>query len=90
MSNGNEIAMYPFVYEDGSFGLALGVDTHLSAWKDVRIIGELWNSNISKPTDTGVLLGVRLGNTKFSADFGLALFTSPFLLPFTSFSWTPF
>lgn len=90
LSNGNEISTYPFAYEDGSFGLALGLDTRLSGWKDVHIISELWNSNIARPTDTGVLLGVRLANTRFSADFGLAFFTSPYLLPFTSFTWTPF
>ncbi|OGU56362.1 MAG: hypothetical protein A2X64_10985 [Ignavibacteria bacterium GWF2_33_9] len=90
MSNGFDIASYPFVYENGDFGLALGLDTRLSQWKDIRIIGELWNSSIAQPSNTGVLLGVRLANTKFSADFGLAFFTSPILLPFTSFAWTPF
>lgn len=90
LSNGINLDNYPFVYEDGAFGIALGLDTKFSTMKDVHVIAELWNSNISQPTNTGVLLGVRIGNSKVSADFGLAFFTSPYLLPFTSFTWTPF
>jgi hypothetical protein len=81
---------FAFPFEDGSFGIALGIDTKFSAMKDVHFISELWNSNITKPTNTGVLLGFRIGGTKLSADFGLAVFTSPLFLPFTSFVWTPF
>lgn len=81
---------YVFPFENGSFGIALGVDTKFAAMKDIHFIGELWNSNITKPTNTGVLLGFRVGGTKLSADFGFAVFTSPLFLPFTSFVWTPF
>ena len=77
-------------YNDGAVGLALGLDTKFTHWHDIHFIGELWNANIAKPQDTGVLLGFRLANTKFSADFGLAFFTSPFVAPFFSFVWTPF
>lgn len=77
-------------YDDGSFGIALGLDTKFSNWHDIHFIGELWNSDISKPTNTGVLLGVRLSNTRFSADFGLAFFTQPLIAPFANFAWTPF
>jgi hypothetical protein len=90
LSNGVDISTYPFVYENGAFGIALGFDTRFASSRDVHIIGELWNSNISAPSNTGILLGVRLAGTKLSADFGLALFTSPILMPFTSFVWTPF
>lgn len=82
--------LYPFTFENGAFGIALGVDTRFSNWKNIHVIGELWNANITKPSNTGVMLGFRIGNTKLSADFGLALFTTPFVLPFTSFVWTPF
>jgi hypothetical protein len=90
ISNGVDFDTYPFIYEDGAFGIAIGLDTRFASMKDVHVIAELWNDHIAEPTNTGVLLGVRIGNTKVSADFGLAFFTSPFLLPFTSFVWTPF
>ena len=79
-----------FAYENGSFGFAFGLDTRFSTTKDIHFIGEFWNSNITKPSNSGVLVGFRLGNTKLSADFGIAVFSSPVFLPFTSFVWTPF
>ncbi len=82
--------LYPFTYGNGSFGLNLGLDTKFTESNDLHFIGELWNSDISKPTNTGILLGLRLTNTKFSADFGMAMFTQPFIAPFFSFVWTPF
>lgn len=78
------------IYEDGAFGIALGLDTKFSSRHDLHFIGELWNNNVTKPTNTGVLLGFRLWNTSFSSDFGIAFFTQPFLVPFVSFAWTPF
>ncbi|MFC2130355.1 hypothetical protein ACFLSQ_02860 [Bacteroidota bacterium] len=77
-------------YTDGSFGIALGLDTKFSDIHDLHFIGELWNSDVTKPTNTAVMLGLRLCNSKFSADFGLSFFTVPFVAPFCSFVWTPF
>jgi len=77
-------------YANGSFGIALGLDTKFSSRHDLRFIGELWNGDITRPSNTGVLLGFRLANTSVSMDFGLAFFTAPFAAPFVSFAWTPF
>ncbi|MFH1051351.1 MAG: hypothetical protein V1779_10545 [bacterium] len=77
-------------YPDGSFGIGLGLDTKFSNMHDLHFIGELWNSDVSKPTNTAVMLGLRLCSSKFSADFGLSFFTYPFVAPFCSFVWTPF
>ncbi len=77
-------------YADGAFGIGLGVDTKFDSWQGVHFIGELWNNNVEKPTNTGVLLGVRLCNTEFAADFGFAFSTAPFVAPFASFVWTMF
>jgi len=77
-------------YADGSFGIGLGLDTKFSRMHDLHFIGELWNSDVTKPTNTAVMLGLRLCSTKFSADFGLSFFTYPFVAPFCSFVWTPF
>lgn len=80
----------PFTFENGSFGFALGLDTRFSSTRDIHFIGELWNSNITKPGSSGLLLGFRIGNTKIAADFGIAVFGAPYFVPFTSFAWTPF
>ncbi|MFA6570832.1 MAG: hypothetical protein WCT77_06295 [Bacteroidota bacterium] len=77
-------------YEDGAFGIGLGLDTKLPFRQDLHVIGEIWNSNVVKPTDSGVLLGLRLCNTNFSADFGFTVLTTPLFIPFASFVWTPF
>lgn len=81
---------YPVTFEDGNVGIGLGLDTKLSNWDNVHFIGEIWNSEITAPSNTGVLAGVRIFNGKLSADFGIAFFTAPFAAPFASFVWTPF
>lgn len=78
------------IYQDGSFGISAGFDTKLPNFKDVHIVGELWNIDIAKPTKTGVFLGVRFANDEFSSDFGFAFFTQPFFAPFVNFVWNPF
>ncbi len=77
-------------YANGSVGLSIGLDTKFTHWHGIHFIGELWNSNIAKPQNTDVLLGFRIANTEFGADFGLAFFTAPAVAPFFSFVWTPF
>ena len=78
------------IYEDGSFGIGLGLDTKITKRHDLHFIGEIWNSNIAKPTNSGVLLGFRLCNSSFSSDFGITFFTVPYVVPVVSFKWTPF
>jgi hypothetical protein len=77
-------------YPNGSFGLGLGIDTEIPGMKGFHFIGELWNIDVERPTNTALMLGLRLCNTKVSADFGFALFTQPYIFPFVSFVWTPF
>lgn len=77
-------------YPDGAVGVALGVDSKISTRHDLHIIGELWNNDVARPTNTAVLLGLRICNTDISADFGFSFFTQPFIAPFMSFTWTPF
>lgn len=76
-------------YPDGSWGLALGLDTRFTQRKDLHFVGEIWNSDITRPTNTGILVGLRLANTTFAADFGISYFTAPFFAPYFSFVWTP-
>lgn len=77
-------------YLNGSMGIGVGLDTKFTNWNDLHFIGELWNSDITAPSNTAVMLGLRLTNSKFSSDFGLAFFTQPFAIPVVSFAWTPF
>ena len=80
----------PLIYTNGAFGLGLGLDSKLPQRNDIHIIAELWNNDIAKPTHTTILMGLRICNTTFSADFGLSFFAQPFIAPFVSFIWTPF
>lgn len=82
--------LYNLTYSNGAFGIALGVDTKFSNRNDLHFIGEIWNSDVNNPSNTLILIGLRLAGTKFSADFGLAFITEPIAFPFISFVWTPF
>jgi len=81
---------FQLYYPNGAFGIGLGLDSKLPNRNDLHIIGEIWNIDITRPTHTAILLGLRYCNTSFSADFGFAFFTQPFVAPFASFVWTPF
>lgn len=82
--------VYPATYINNSFGLGLGITTKFTERHDLFFVGELWNTNISAMTNTGLLAAIRLQNTTFSADFGLMFFTVPALFPVVNFYWTPF
>lgn len=71
----------------GSLGVALGFDAPAFGRDDMYWIGEIWNNDITSPGNTVSMLGVRVTNERLSADFGLALFTAPFVVPVTSFTW---
>lgn len=91
VANAGTIGSTLINYERGSVGIGVGLDTKLTDGRyDVHVIGELWNHNIARPTNTAVMLGVRLWNTTFSADFGLTFFTAPAVVPVANFVWTPF
>ncbi len=75
------------VHYDGSLGAALGFDAPAFGRDDIMWVGEIWNNDLSKPQNTVSMLGVRVTNEHLSADFGLALFSAPFVVPVTSFTW---
>jgi hypothetical protein len=77
-------------YPNGAFGIGIGLDTKLTEWNDLHFIAEGWNNDIQVPFNSAALLGIRIGNTAISADFGIIAFTAPAFVPFISFSWTPF
>ena len=77
-------------YPNGAFGLGIGLDTKLTEWNDLHFIAEGWNNDIQVPFNSAALIGIRIGNTSISADFGIIAFTAPAFVPFMSFAWTPF
>lgn len=77
-------------YPNGAIGLGLGLDSKLTEWNDLHVIAEFWNNDVQVPFNSAALLGIRVGNTALSADFGIIAFTAPAFVPFISFAWTPF
>lgn len=82
--------VYPTYYLNNSFGLGLGITTKFTERHDIYFVGELWNTDISRLTNTGLLAAIRIQNSSLSADFGLMFFTVPALFPVVNFAWTPF
>ncbi len=88
--NGRQLGNTVFQYPTGSMGVALGVDVRFPERQDIHFIGELWNTDISRPVGTGLMVGLRLTNSTLSADFGIATTTNLDVLPMVNFVWTPF
>ena len=55
----------------------------------MRLIGEIWNNDVSNANNIVFMLGVRVRNEHLSADFGLAYVHVPVPVPVTNFvySW---
>jgi len=73
----------------GVVGIGIGVDSRFPYRQDLHFIGELWNNDISKASNSVLMLGLRIANTSVSADFGFAVFSQPYIVPVMSFAWTP-
>jgi hypothetical protein len=75
------------MFYQGSLGAAFGFDVPLFGRDDIFALGEIWNNDVQKPGNTVSMLAVRVSNETLSADFGVALFTAPFVVPVVRFSW---
>lgn len=75
------------VFYTGSLGAAFGFDAPAFGRDDISWIGEIWNNDLTKVQNTASMLGVRVTNEHLSADFGVALFTAPFIVPVMSFTY---
>ncbi len=85
--NYGSVAMH---YATGSVGAAVGFDTPVVFRRlDLRLIGELWCSDLIHPERTAAIIGVRLWNTDIAADVGLAFFPVPAIAPVVNVVWTP-
>jgi hypothetical protein len=81
---------FTFDYQDGAFGICGGFEKHFNTRKDLSLLCEVWNADVTTPTNTAILVGLRLAGSNIYADFGLSVFTTPFVAPFFSFVWMPF
>lgn len=77
------------VFYEAAVGAAFGFDAPAFGRDDMMWVGEIWNNDVSKPQNTVSMLAIRVMNETLSADFGLALFTAPFVAPVFSFTWRP-
>jgi len=77
-------------FENGTIGIALGLDTRFPDMRELHFIAELWNSDITRPSNTALYTGLRFSNTSVAMDFGFTLTPGPALVPTFAFAWTPF
>jgi hypothetical protein len=80
---------FNLTYPTGTMGVGLSLDSRLPTFHDVRIVGELWNNDLTRPSNTALYLGVRTATGAVAMDFGLTLFSAPAVVPFVAFAWTP-
>ena len=86
----NFFAPVTFNFENGTIGLAIGLDTRFPDMRELHFVSELWNSDITRPSNTAWYLGLRLANTSVAMDFGFTITPGPAVAPTVCFAWTPF
>lgn len=90
VSGGNLFSPFRFPYANGTIGLAFMMDVRFPELHDLHFIGELWNADILRPSNSALFLGVRQGNTALTFDFGVAVLPGPNVAPALVVQWTPF
>ncbi|GAB5466251.1 MAG: hypothetical protein Kapaf2KO_16870 [Candidatus Kapaibacteriales bacterium] len=81
---------FPIFLPQGAMGLGFSMDTKFSRWSNTRFVGELWAPDLTNPLNAAAMGGLRLDNNKVAYDFGVAVLLVPAIVPYFSFSWTPF
>jgi hypothetical protein len=76
------------IYYTGSVGAAFGFDAPAFGRDDMMWVAEIWNNDVSNPRNTVSMVGMRVMNEKLAADIGIAIFTSPMVVPVVGFVWT--
>ncbi len=88
VENAGVIGSTAFMYT-GNLGVAFGFESPISRRSDMRIIGEIWNNDVSNYANTIFMFGVRVRNEHLSSDFGFAFLHLPFFpVPMTNFAFS--
>jgi hypothetical protein len=90
LNMGDFASSIPFVLTNGTFGVAIGLDTRFPEMRNLHVVAELWNADLTRPSNTALYLGLRLHSTAVAMDTGLTLVPGPALIPTVAFAWTPF
>ncbi len=77
-----------FALANGTFGIGLGLDTRFPEMRNLHFIGELWNADLTRPSNTALYLGLRLTSTSVAMDFGFTTVPGPAFIPTFAFAWT--
>ena len=71
-------------------GAGLTTDIKFNDTHDLYAFGELWMHSFTGSPNINLFAGIRMGDTRVSADFGFLFTSAPGLVPVAVFSWTPF
>lgn len=89
VSGGSLFSPFAFPFPNGSIGLAMMLDVRFPTMHDLHFLGEIWNADIARPSQSALFIGLRHGNTSVTFDFGLTLLPGPNIAPAFSFAWMP-
>ena len=90
VSGGTLFSPFRFPYANGTIGVALMMDVRFPEMHDLHFIGELWNSDLTRPSNSALFVGLRQGNTALTFDVGVAVLPGPNVAPALVVQWTPF
>jgi len=79
-----------FSLPNGTFGVGIGLDTRFPEMRNLHFVGELWNADLTRPSNTALYLGLRMTSTAVAMDFGFTIVPGPAIVPTVAFAWTPF
>ncbi|RPI66316.1 MAG: hypothetical protein EHM43_11570 [Ignavibacteriae bacterium] len=90
LTAGDLIDPISFALANGTFGVGLSLDTRFPEMRNLHFIGELWNADLTRPSNTALYVGLRLTSTAVAMDFGFTTVPGPAFVPTVAFAWTPF
>jgi len=90
VESGALFSPFTFPYANGTIGVAFMLDVRFPAMHDLHFLGELWNADLTRPSQSVLFLGLRQCNTAVTFDFGLAIIPGPAVVPALAIAWTPF
>ncbi|MBK6291335.1 MAG: hypothetical protein IPF59_06190 [Ignavibacteria bacterium] len=89
VSGGSLFDPFTFPYANGTIGVAFMMDVRFPEMHDLHFLGELWNADLTRPSQSALFLGLRQCNTAITFDFGLTLLPGPNVAPALAVAWTP-